>query len=329
MRGKNEQVVGIGLSPVAGELLSLVADGVIMTDDSGSIILFNRSAEEIFGYKAEEVLGKKLETLLPARLRASHQIHVQNFSNSTSSPERLMGGGRDVIGLKKNGQEFPIEASLTRHSFEGRHVLTAVLRDISERRQVEKAKRMVTREISHRLKNLMTVVNSVVSMTARAAKSVESYESLLHERLGAIGRTVDLMLREDWSGADLGDLLKAELGPYRNNMGPTYRLSGPEVKIPSHWALSLTLALHELATNAAKYGAFSRASGIVSIGWHLAQESKGSVLNLDWVESGGPVVSPPQRQGFGTDLIVRCMGRSRTLLTYARAGLEAHFQIPL
>ena len=239
-----------------------------------------------------------------------------------------MGGGRDVLGLKKNGQEFPIEASLTRHNFDGRRLLTVVLRDISERRQIEEARRLITHEISHRLKNLMTVVNSVVSMTARATESVESCERLLHERLGAIGRTVDLMLRDDWSGAGLGDLVSAELEPYRDHGVGNYRLSGPEVKIPPHWALSLTLALHELATNAAKYGALSRPSGVVNVEWQVGQKGKGKVLQLDWVESGGPPASPPDRQGFGSDLIMRCMGRSKTRLTYDHSGFEAHFQVP-
>lgn len=324
-----EDSARLALGPVADELLSLVADGVITTDATGSIILFNKSAEETFGYKAVEVLGEKIETLLPTRLRSSHQIHVRNFSSSESRPQRLMGGGREVLGLKKNGEEFPIEASLTRHTFGGRRVLTVVLRDISERRQVEEVRRLVTHEISHRLKNLMTVVNSVVSMTARASGSVETCEELLHERLGAIGRTVDLMLRDDWSGVDLGDLLKAELDPYRNHSGGNCRLSGPAVKIPPHWALSLTLALHELATNAAKYGPLSGPSGVVNIKWQVGQEAKGSVLQLDWIESGGPPVIPPDRAGFGSDLILRCMGRSKTRLTYDHSGFEAHFQVPL
>jgi len=328
-RGNVKSATSIGLGPVADELLSLVADAVITTDATGSIVLFNKSAEQIFGYQAEEVLGKRIETLLPVRLRAAHRMHVQKFSNPTSRPKRLMGRGREVVGRKKNGQEFPIEASLNRHTLDGRRLLTVVLRDITERQRVEEAKHLVTQEISHRLRNLMTVVDSVVSMTARAAKSVKSYESLLHERLGAIGRTVDLMLSDDWSGADLSAILEAELKPYQNAGGPTYRLSGPEVKIPPHWALSLTLALHELATNAAKYGAFSCPSGFVSIEWQYDPRPKGQMLQLNWVESGGPAVNPPDRQGFGTELVVRCVGRSRSHINYARTGLEAHFQVPL
>ena len=317
----------IALGPVADELLSLVADGVIATDERGLIILFNRSAEEIFGFKASEVLGKTVNTLLPARFHSSHQVHIDKFSGSESRPSGLMGGGRNVVGLKKNGGEFPIEAGLTRHDLGGRRILTVVLRDISERKQIEEARSLVNHEISHRLKNLMTVVNSVVSMTVRASESMEKCENLINERLGAIGRTVDLMLRDDWRGADLGDLLKAELAPYGDYAGEHCRLSGPAVMIPPQWALSLTLALHELATNAAKYGALSRPSGVVNITWRVGQETKGSVLHLDWVESGGPVVNPPNQRGFGSELIERCMGRSTTRLSYNPSGFEAHFQV--
>jgi two-component sensor histidine kinase len=124
-------------------------------------------------------------------------------------------------------------------------------------------------------------------------------------------------------------MLKAELAPYRNADGPTYHLSGPEVKIPPHRALSLTLAFHELATNAAKYGAFSRPGGIVGIEWQLDPRSHGPMLQLDWIESGGPAVNPPDREGFGTDLLMRCVDRSRSHLSYAPTGLRAHIEVPL
>lgn len=324
-----ENTVDHVLGPIADELLSLVADGVICTDDNGSIILLNQAAEEIFGYGADELIGAKVEIIMPQRYRLSHQIQLQKFGSTSSTSKRAMAHGRDVVGLRKDGKEFPIEASLTRYTLAGRRILTVLLRDISQRRQSEEGRRLILAEMSHRLKNLMAVVDAIVSLTARGAKSVESYEKVLRDRLRAVGRTVNLMLPTEWSDANLTDLLEAELAPFRTAGLDNVSLSGPEVSVPARWAISLTLVLHELATNAAKYGALSTSGGKVTVAWRIEHSSGESTLRLEWVERGGPTAQGGARKGFGSDLIARALGRSNTRLNYTSAGLEALIQVKL
>jgi PAS domain S-box-containing protein len=317
------------LGPLADELLSMVADGVITTDERGVILLVNNAAEDMFGYEAKSLLGMKIEFLLPIRYREVHQAEVQKFGNSTSRTKRAMARGREVMGLRQNGQEFPVEASLTRLTLGRRRLLTVVLRDVSERKQIEEDQRLITREMAHRLKNLLAVVDSVVSLSARGAESVEAYQAILHDRLQAIGRTVDLILRTPWSSADLLDLLTSELAPFEGQARANITLSGPAVKVPARWAISLTLALHELATNSAKYGALSQQTGSVKVSWEVDQGTGDPMLQLQWVEAGGPTVKIAERAGFGSDLISRALGRSNTRLQYHAAGLEAHLQVAL
>ncbi len=317
------------LGPVADELLSLVADGVICTDDEGTIILLNKAAEEIFGYVADELTGAKVEIIMPQRYRLSHQIQLRKFGSTSSISKRAMARGRDVVGLRKDGTEVPIEASLTRYTLAGRRILTVVFRDISQRRQSEEGRRLILAEMSHRLKNLMTVVDAIVTLTARGAESLESYKEVLRDRLRAVGRTVDLMLPNESSDANLTDLLEAELAPFRTAGRGNVSLSGPEVRVPARWAISLTLVLHELATNAAKYGALSTSSGMVTVAWRIEDGSGGSTLRLEWVERGGPTAQEGASKGFGSDLIARALGRSNTRLNYTPAGLEALIQVNL
>ncbi len=324
-----QEAFNLALRPIAKEILSLVADGVISTDESGSIILANSAAEEIFGYNTDELLGQKIEVLMPQRHRIYHQEKLQEFGNSPSRSKRGMAPGRDVVGLKKLGEEFAIEASLTRHRLVDRTILTVVLRDIGERKKLDDERRLVTLEMSHRIKNVMMVVNSVVSLTARGTKTVESFENLLQERLRAMGRTVDMLLPRKWSGANLADIVETELAPFRSCVRENVLLSGPEVQVPASWAISLTLALHELATNAAKYGALSVPGGVVKVHWWTEEVTAGSVLRFQWAESGGPMVKPGARRGFGSDLILRALGPSNARFTYHKSGLEAHIKVPL
>jgi PAS domain S-box-containing protein len=317
------------LGPSADELLSLVGDGVISTDGQGTILLFNEAAAEMFGYTADEVLGEPVGMLLPARHRDSHHSAVLRFGASTSEARRFMGYRREVVGRKKSGQEFPAEASLSRRTMRGQQVLTVAIRDVSERRMIEEERRLVTAELAHRFKNCLAVVNSIVSLSARDAKTVDTFRDALQGRLRAIASTQDVLLEDGATGAALTQLLEAELKPYARGDELRISLDGPAVTVPAHSALRLTLALHELATNAAKYGALSKPGGSLEISWRAQEQRGGSVLVLDWKEAGGPPVKPRRRRGFGSDLIERCLGSSNVHLSFHGNGLEAEVKLPL
>ena len=314
--------------PSASELVSLIGDGVISTYADGRIILFNKAAQDLFGYSHAEVIGHPVEMLLPARFRKAHRHDVLTFAGISTPERRTMGDRREVFGRHKNGQEFLIEASLSRQFVKGNTVLTVVIRDVSERKRLEELRRLLSSESAHRFKNILTVVSSIVSLTARGAASVDAFAQSLQVRLEALVRAHDVLLHEGGDRADLHQLIHSELSPYRGHTTGRIAVDGPPVTLASNTAINLALVIHELATNAAKYGALTTSHGKISVRWSLERVADQKRLLLSWTERDGPAVSSPTRRGFGTELIERSLGRE-TRLTFEPAGLHAQFTISL
>lgn len=310
-------------------ILTLIGDGVVSTDQDGRIILFNRAAEDIFGYTMNEVLGRSIETLIPTRFHDQHQEEVSRFCASDAPLRRSMGAGREVLGRRKDGQELAIEATLSRQVIGGEHIVTAVMRDVSDRKIVEKHHRVVANEVAHRLRNTMAVVSSIVTLTARTAPSVVELKEALLGRFAAISRTNDSLIRGSWTEASVRLLLEAELAPYGDNAGKI-TLTGPDLSIDGHLAVALALVLHELATNAAKYGSLSTSAGLLRVDWRVSPDTT-SLLELIWEERGGPEVAPPTRRGFGSQLIARSLDPhgGKAASTYAPQGLSCVIRLPL
>lgn len=170
--------------------------------------------------------------------------------------------------------------------------------DITARKTGEERMKMLAAEVDHRSKNVLAVVQSMLQLTH--ATSVEEYRAAAHGRIAALGRAHTLLAESRWEGAELRRIMGEEMMPYRND-GERVQVSGPAVLLPPAVAQSLSVALHELATNAAKYGALSVPAGRVAIDWTVND----AWLRLTWQESGGPAVRPPQRRGFGTLVIER------------------------
>ena len=312
----------------AQEILSMIADAVVIANQEGGIVLFNQAAEDMFGYSRAEVLGAPVEILIPSRFREAHSRSVASFSAGDLSEGRRMGARRQVVGRRKDGTEFLVEASVSRRSVEGRTLVTAVVRDGTERQRHVEAQALVASEMSHRFKNVIAVVSSIVRLTGARAGSVPAFSKALLGRLATLARTHDILLRDRSSAVPIQALLEAELAPYRTVAGPHISLRGPAIELASSAAVNLGLVLHELATNAAKYGALSMPTGRLWIDWNVASAPGEARLMLDWRETGGPPVSPPARRGFGTELIERCSVRP-TLVEYDEAGFRARLAFRL
>ena len=293
---------------VSGDVLDLIADSVICTDESGRVLLFNAAAERTFGYAADEVIGHPVEILLPVRYRQEHAEHLRNFAAGDSGPDRLMGHNREVWGQRKNGQEFPAEALVSRRTINGETILTVVHRDIGERKLLEEHRETIARELDHRVRNLLSVVNSLVQLTGRDAADVRAFQNSLLGRLRALADTQNALRLGAHQSASVRDLLLGELEHYRTNDRSNIMFEGPNIALPAGPAQSLALVFHELATNSAKYGALSAPGGHVTVTSALHNNDEQKVVSIDWRETGGPTVSPPTREGFGTTLIKRVMG---------------------
>ena len=311
------------------DVLALVADSVICTDENGLILVFNRAAEESFGYSKSEVIGQPVGMLLPESYRARHADQVRGFASGTGAMNRLMGDRREVRGRRKNGEEFPAEAMVSRQTIDGRTILTVVNRDITERKELEELREVAARELDHRLTNVLSVVNSLVSLTAASATTVDEFRDSLTGRLNALAKTQSALLGKEQS-ASLRELILAELGQYQSADRANLAIEGPLVSVGPRVAQMLALAVHELATNSAKYGALGK-GGRVAVTADLEGEGESGSLTVTWRETGGPPVKPPKREGFGTRLIMRVVPRvlkAKTVMEYRPEGLVCRMAIP-
>ena len=172
-------------------------------------------------------------------------------------------------------------------------------------RQNEDHLRMLIDELNHRVKNTLATVQAVVSQTLRGTAAADTIKEAIESRLFALSMSHDLLSRENWKTARLHDIAKNALSPFTAEGQKTarYTINGDETRLPPKTVLTLSMALHELATNAMKYGALSNATGSIAITWHIDENR----LKLRWEERDGPAVSPPSRKGFGSRLIERSL----------------------
>jgi two-component sensor histidine kinase len=187
--------------------------------------------------------------------------------------------------------------------------ISVIARDITERKRAQEHLHFLLRETSHRSKNLLAVIQSIAAQTARSAGTIEQFEARLMQRLHGIAASHDLFVDENWERVNLTDLVLRQLQPFVQP-GPRLRLEGPRVFVTPEAAQNLGFALHELTTNAVKYGALSGASGYVSITWMLDRSGTHQRLRFSWREHEGPRVTPPSHAGFGSTVINKLVVQS-------------------
>jgi signal transduction histidine kinase/DNA-binding NarL/FixJ family response regulator len=177
--------------------------------------------------------------------------------------------------------------------------------DITERKRTEEHRLLLLNELNHRVKNTLATVQSIAAQSFRRARSDASGRQLFEARLMALSRAHDVLTNESWEGADLDKIVFQTMTPYRDAYASRLQVTGPPVRLSAKMALSITMALHELATNAAKYGALSNDKGRIAIAWRTERSADGLELQLEWLETDGPAVTPPKHKGFGSRLIER------------------------
>ncbi|GGE02190.1 hypothetical protein GCM10011390_21310 [Aureimonas endophytica] len=178
--------------------------------------------------------------------------------------------------------------------------ILSVSRDISELKASEEARAVLNQELSHRMKNLLAMVQAITAQTMRQARSLEEANEAVFTRISALARTQDILTRSNFEEADIGEVVNAAIGPHQTK-DHRIEADGPRLGLTAQQALGLSLAIHELATNAAKYGALSNETGRVAMSWGLVD----GAFEFRWIETGGPAVTPPTRRGFGSKLIER------------------------
>jgi PAS domain S-box-containing protein len=215
---------------------------------------------------------------------------------------------RSHVGLGKSGQVERI---------------TGVAADITDRRRREEQIQLLMREVNHRSKNLLSVVQAVAFQTASASEP-EDFTRKFSDRLQGLAASHDLLVHNGWRGIPLDELVRSQLSHLRDMVGRSIMVKGPSVQLTPHSAQTLGMALHELTTNAVKYGALSAETGSVEIVWELRQDAETKVLALAWREENGPAVSPPRSRGFGTTVLTRVVEEAfggKVVLDYAASGV--------
>jgi PAS domain S-box-containing protein len=211
-------------------------------------------------------------------------------------------------------------------------LFTAAQREIGERRRVEKHQDLLLAELNHRVKNTLAIVLSIATQTLRHADSAEAFRAGFEARIMALAEAHNLLTDGNWEGASFHDIVERVLGPYRGEDQPRYRLTADhDARVGPRVALAMVMALHELATNAAKYGALSNATGIVTVHWKPVEDAPTPRFCVQWQETGGPPVKRPSRTGFGSRLIKGLSEDAfgRVELDFAPTGLICTFELPL
>jgi PAS domain S-box-containing protein len=203
--------------------------------------------------------------------------------------------------------------------------MVGTAQDITERKEREEREHLLMREVSHRTKNMLSVVDAIARQTA--AKTPEDFVERFSERIQALSANQDLLIRNDWHGVEIGDLVRAQVAPFADYIGSRIVVRGSKSRLNAASAQAVGLALHELTTNAGKYGALSKDKGRVEIGWG----TEGGVFTMSWTERDGPPVAPPQR-GFGTVAMKEMAERGvngRVQLDYAPSGVTWSLTCPV
>jgi PAS domain S-box-containing protein len=306
-------------------------DAIITVDSDHHVVLFNAGAVAMFGCPATDALGQPLDRFIPQRFRQAHAGHIRDFS-ATGITSRAMGKLGTLSGLRTNGDEFDLEASISHTDVNGRRFFTVIVRDITDRKRAEQRQSLLLGELLHRVKNTLAVVQSIAAQTRRFAPP-ETFHDTFEGRLAALSAAHDLLTRSEWDGAALADVVSLVFTPYAvPGAVEQWAIEGPRIWLAPNEAVTMSLIFHELATNAAKYGALSDGKGKIVVRWDLDAEVEPSTVTIQWIESGGPPVAPPSRRSFGSRLLDRAVRHElggEVTLDFFPAGAECRLRIPL
>lgn len=210
--------------------------------------------------------------------------------------------------------------------------MIGVVQDITDRKHAEERQQLLIRELHHRVKNTLATVQAIVGSTARTASSIDEFYHGFVGRIVSLAQTHDLLTDDLWQKASLEELLKTELGPYENRTRNRVMIEGPSVELPSEVAVPIGMAIHELTTNAVKHGALSVFGGQVGVRWSVEPGETKPRLSFTWSERGGPPVSAPIRQGFGSRLLQRVLSaqlQAEVRMDFKEHGLHFTMEMPI
>jgi PAS domain S-box-containing protein len=300
-------------------IVQAASDAMFSFAPTGRIQNWNPAAETLFQYTKREAMERNFSGLFTEEKADDYQELLTAWQAGES--RRLSTELR-----RKDGQTFPASVSIA-PIMEGERIvaISTTIEDITDRQRSEKRQLLMNRELSHRVKNTLAVIQAMARHTLRSSPNPAAFSTAFEGRLRALAIAHNLLTSSEWEGADIRELVHEQLSMHLSGAGQL-KLEGPKLLLPPGIATSLGLVLHELATNAAKYGALSAPGGSVNLKWQVVPSTPHKTLKVEWREAGGPAVTPPTRRGFGSVLIENT---AKVEQHYEPGGLRCTIEMPL
>ncbi len=310
-------------------LVATIPVGLVEYDASGIITDINLAGERIFGMSKTELVGLSYDApLWQTSLPDGQPLARQDHPAARALAGETISGMEYTVHDPRTGARLVLSVNVAAIRDPNGRIIgcTATVMDVTARYEAEDRQRLLMREVDHRAKNALAVAQAVVRLSK--GDTIAEFTRAVEGRISSLSRSHSLLALASWSGADLKRLLEDELSGFAEGPGRLV-LSGPTVQLGADLVQSLGLTFHELATNAAKYGALSVSEGCISVRWSVQRQ----VLHLHWEELGGPkVAAPPDHKGFGSTLlgqVLRHQLGGKMDMEWAETGLKCHLTLPL
>ncbi|MBZ9774999.1 sensor histidine kinase [Mesorhizobium sp. CO1-1-8] len=314
------------------QLLEFVPGAVYVCDTDGVVVRYNKRAGELWGRYPTPGDPKELYC-------GSHRLYRANGDlmphNETPMVDALRQGNSyrnlEVQVERPDGNKIWILVNIDPLRNETGEIVGVIncFQDITDRKLADVRQKLLVNELNHRVKNTLATVQAIAAHTFRGGVSAEASKGF-EGRLMALSRAHDVLTRESWEGANLKDVVDEVMAPVAGTGRLT--IGGPDVTLEPKFALSMSIAIHELCTNAAKYGALSNTTGRVEVSWSVLAESTTRTLKFAWQEADGPAVRAPDHRGFGTSVIERTLTRehdAEVKLDFFPTGVRCEILAPL
>lgn len=314
--------------------------GICVIDRHHRYVRINPRLAEMNGFPPEAHIGRTMREIVPDVANVTEPIVDRVLATGEAERHEVRGRTNASAGGDRVWQSYwyPYKDESGRAT-----AVNVIVEEITERKAAEAQRELLLRELNHRVKNTLSVVQSIAEQTAMAAPTPTAFNAIFTTRLRALSRAHNLLTRDGWQGASLAEVIEQMLAPFRpaagdGAIGNRIAIAGPDMRIRADVAITLSMAMHELATNAAKHGSLSTADGRLAATWDLV-DGEGGVgdggaaprVEIRWVESGGPAVAQPLRRGFGTRLIefgLAMQFNADVRLHFAPTGVECLIRLP-
>ena len=313
-------------------LLEALPTAVYTTDAVGRLTYYNSAAAEMWGHQPTLGVSEWCGAWKLYWPDGTPMAHVDCPMAVAVRDQRALRG-MEAIAERPDGTRVPFAAAPTPLFDAAGKLVGAVnmLIDISERKAAEDQQALLVRELHHRVKNTLATVQAIMGSTARSARTIEEFRDAIIGRIGSLAKT-HLLLSDEAGIVDFCGVVHKELDAFGIGEGGRITLSGPDVELPAQLAVTLGMAIHELTTNAVRFGALSVPEGKVDVSWSVTIAANGRRLDFDWVETGGPKVKKPKHKGFGTrliDIVLPGQIQAKAEVAYRPEGVRVTGTVPL